>query len=965
MQDDPEAILRNNRRQAASTANRQRRHSNTGGLTLPQEPDAATSPGDDAGTLIGTDGQRGNGADEAAAQDGPGQDAPHSSEGRPQDDGSTSNAAHTGEQADDHGIGANQDSASGHTETGAGSTAPNTNQNTSPNNGATSTTAPATSPGRGSETHELNSPGHDLDTGERQGPRPPGRQQNPTDGAAAGSDLGGEPPGRTACQRFRASLEAFQAAATAEGPPALDDDVNIRFGRRLPIDAIHVAIGSVSEAISERDETSFSLVDRVTATQPAARSGRPLLWPFHRARTNYRGGHFSLLVIEESDSQPPGVTVEHRDSWPALRQHANVDQVWQREIRPSLAATGVFEWDTTGALGQNTIPVVVTFPEGQYDQTHNWTCGLCTIINAWIYALGLTHAVAARPRMTEAFARDACTIADLAMRGFMDSATIRDFLECHAFVDPGSQVGNGRTFDRTVQLSSSDALTQRVRRVRLQEGIARRREADGEDYPSLDDMLLMIADTFGPTDPFQSIDDLLGAYATTQAASTAPDQNSGSGDAGETEDDAAMALRIQNEEFLRDATQRQQDPTNEELQRPTGGSALQDNVEARRDNEAAGQARQDTDGQQQQQTNTSIQESNSPSGQDVPEEGAPQQPANATGQANVSEQEQSNDSRIEQAMERPGEEENVGSNLQSDQPLADSGSAAGVEDEEERRRQRAYALLRPAHDPFRPGAPIRAPSATVERAAREGVSELSMLVSQYSNSPRHQKIRERFGLPDWTGTFAAATQQQRELVEQSGAPAAVQQPTTLAADAAQDGQPDTSTPAAAADAAQDAPAATTPNAQRSNEAPHAPTAGVPAIPGLQSTIPAASPSPPPQPDATAAAASAGTNNAQAAAPTQRGSSESANSLRSYEYYEREEQREEAARQAARDREHEQQLQQSREEFERETGERRQRGREDGDGEEGGTGGDLDSLFDGDVDGASSATEGDDQEESLG
>ncbi|KAK4981503.1 hypothetical protein LTR66_009937 [Elasticomyces elasticus] len=89
-------------------------------------------------------------------------------------------------------------------------------------------------------------------------------------------------------------------------------------------------------------------------------------------------------------------------------------------------------------------------------QTNGWACGHMTVLNAWLYALGLTR----NPDMIvpQDFYKPALEIMNLAMHGFMDSATIHAFFRCYGAVREG-EVPEERRFDRTHAFHKNDDLT--------------------------------------------------------------------------------------------------------------------------------------------------------------------------------------------------------------------------------------------------------------------------------------------------------------------------------------------------------------------------------------------------------------------------------------------------------------------------------------------------------------------------
>jgi len=121
-------------------------------------------------------------------------------------------------------------------------------------------------------------------------------------------------------------------------------------------------------------------------------------------------------------------------------------------------------------------------------------CGLFTIFNAWVQALGLTlapqteHDASVANRLRD-FEEASCEVASLAMRGYLDSDTIRDFLDCYRITVANDQVRAGRNFERTLAFSRPENVTAYVERVAVSE-VRRARGRAWEEYRARDQELL-------------------------------------------------------------------------------------------------------------------------------------------------------------------------------------------------------------------------------------------------------------------------------------------------------------------------------------------------------------------------------------------------------------------------------------------------------------------------------------------
>lgn len=355
MQDDPEVIIRA-RRQGGRAGNRRMPHGRTGSLSLPQTQGAAPPEDDTSGLSTQDDAQtrdpseandtNSDGEEEATATGDVGQgnaaspqhsahaDAENATDrsGDEANDasGSRQNQARPFQEAD----ASNEGSAAG-SEVGNGSEAMASGVQSGRNGAPDSTEADGPAATMNEQANAAGNPDpSDEDNGDSEAGPP--RQDSPGAGPV-GTQSPEEQPALTACERFRASLKVFKRYRDESGTRDLDRDLTIRPGNDLPLDAINHAVASVTEAISERGDVLFSVVDRFNQNQRAARPGETLLWPFHRARPGTTGGHFSLLILETNDALQ--VTVSHRDSYHPMRPAPTLVDQW-RALRPALAQGG-------------------------------------------------------------------------------------------------------------------------------------------------------------------------------------------------------------------------------------------------------------------------------------------------------------------------------------------------------------------------------------------------------------------------------------------------------------------------------------------------------------------------------------------------------------------------------------------------------------------------------------------------
>lgn len=392
----------------------------------------------------------------------------------------------------------------------------------------------------------------------------------------------GEQPALTSSERLRASLTALQQEAV--GAPVLDEHSTVQENRDLDYDTLFQAIASVTEAISERGHVLFCPVSQLTGDLvKAARPSQNILWPHHRTRGG-GGGHFSLFIIER-DIQEYGFRVSFRDSWLRTRNGARAREAWD-DVRRRLTES---RWHDQGLDG---VPLAPIMAEHQFDQTQSWSCGIFTIINAWIHALGLDlfRTESGTPQIGTCI-QDACRLVRYAMQGLLSSATIKDFLECYHFVQLGAIIHEHRTFQCTLALVSPEALDQRVAdllqeaaRNRLEDEFARYQGANqGEEVVSVDDMLVALepAGLSSNLTQYATLDELQKTY------DSRDDNRSALG--GETDEE--MTRRLQQDEYNRDLTpERDQSAAGQEQQTESGEAQ-----QGRRSNAEAGQRSQATD----------------------------------------------------------------------------------------------------------------------------------------------------------------------------------------------------------------------------------------------------------------------------------------------------------------------------------------------------------------------------------
>ncbi|KAI7084385.1 hypothetical protein KC356_g6767 [Hortaea werneckii] len=287
---------------------------------------------------------------------------------------------------------------------------------------------------------------------------------------------------RPPCEVLAERLAAWREVARAE---AQADFTPLQEGHELFQETAFLAIASVTEAIAAAGGPAFALIDPVLGGIPgtAQRVLRPrhtVLFPAHRGRGyGGGGGHLYLYIIRgmgPEGAQRGNATrshVEAHDSFGPTRNAALQARLFQA-VRLRLEIGG---WTGHGfgdpendALFANRIVA----GEGVVDQRAGWNCGFHTVLNAWAHALNL-QTVTAGVRLGGRFNAVSVEMVNLAMQGFMDSATIEAFFLCHGYVAADQRVPLNRRFERTRPFRRLEELQQFLAERRLEEDLQRLR----------------------------------------------------------------------------------------------------------------------------------------------------------------------------------------------------------------------------------------------------------------------------------------------------------------------------------------------------------------------------------------------------------------------------------------------------------------------------------------------------------
>ncbi|GAB1734251.1 hypothetical protein NU195Hw_g3203t1 [Hortaea werneckii] len=325
---------------------------------------------------------------------------------------------------------------------------------------------------------------------------------------------------RPPCEVLAEKLAAWREVARAEARADFDA---LQEGHEMFQETAFLAIASVTEAIAAAGGPAFALVDPYLTGIPgsAQRVLRPrhtVLYPAHRGGAHRSGGgHLSLYIIRgvgpegAHSGNATRFQVEAHDSFGPTRNAALQDGAFAT-VQQTLQFGGWTGLEPGDPANDALFPNQVIAGEGVADQRAGWNCGYHTVLNAWAHALNL-QTVAAGVRLGGRFNAVSVEMVNLAMQGFMDSATIEAFFLCYGYVAADQRVPLNRRFDQTRPFRRLEELQRFLAEQRLEEDLQRLEEdlqsrrarglqnGDEEHIPDLNEALNVIrmAD-LGPVD---------------------------------------------------------------------------------------------------------------------------------------------------------------------------------------------------------------------------------------------------------------------------------------------------------------------------------------------------------------------------------------------------------------------------------------------------------------------------------
>lgn len=291
----------------------------------------------------------------------------------------------------------------------------------------------------------------------------------------------------------------------AEGKLFSNIEDRVKHEEQLVNTTVFRAVAAVAEAISQSErgvqfslieDTALSVARTGVATLATTRPGNEVLIPWTPSN-----GHISLYVVRRNGASN-NFNLGHFDSASSAHHRSIAARTDAGQlIRRALDSTG---WNNAGL---NTITSGLPVNVNQTRQRAQWECGIHTVLSAWAYALGLELAdtVQAGGIIYNDFLRQGRLIINAALCGYIDSETIRAFLECFGFIRAGQTVPAERSFSNTILLETENQYRHLNGRNRIRTELDLRR-ANGDMVPTMDTVLAELADRGADIDNFADYD---------------------------------------------------------------------------------------------------------------------------------------------------------------------------------------------------------------------------------------------------------------------------------------------------------------------------------------------------------------------------------------------------------------------------------------------------------------------------
>ncbi|KAI5201677.1 hypothetical protein E4T39_05127 [Aureobasidium subglaciale] len=252
-----------------------------------------------------------------------------------------------------------------------------------------------------------------------------------------------QPEDVDSCSYFRWRMDEWKLLRKRSNVTVDDaaEPVRLRNSAEWLVDTVMFrAIASVTTAIELENGVPFAQIDegsyqlaRDGAATPVVGCRGDLLLPFNT--NNGFGAHWLLVHVKDTTNGPE---IHCYDSGGSAQFYKG----------PIKTVVRYLLW-YGGDVADQPSPEITHHPAAR--QPAGWECGYFTILNAWCVALGMTPSAKLGSAVSPNRIPDVIDMINLAISGFMDSATIRAFLRCVDFVDSGPDtIADDRHFTRTV-----------------------------------------------------------------------------------------------------------------------------------------------------------------------------------------------------------------------------------------------------------------------------------------------------------------------------------------------------------------------------------------------------------------------------------------------------------------------------------------------------------------------------------
>ncbi|KAI4841564.1 hypothetical protein E4T45_09448, partial [Aureobasidium sp. EXF-8846] len=225
---------------------------------------------------------------------------------------------------------------------------------------------------------------------------------------------------------------------------------------------IYRGIASVTTAIGVEQDIDFAMIDeegyrrarQVTVTvdenDPLITTGRngELFLPYNTTVT--KGVHWVLLHVK------------YPNEVPEIHVYDTMNMVRGTEARVKRTVINTALYDDPFFVA-NDLEDINLIHHQVPRQPSGWECGYFTVLDAWCLALGMEPSKKSHTAASPARLANLIDVLNLAIAGFMDSATIQSFMRCVGFVDPDHDtIAPDRHFTRTVPFLTKTSVNRYI-----------------------------------------------------------------------------------------------------------------------------------------------------------------------------------------------------------------------------------------------------------------------------------------------------------------------------------------------------------------------------------------------------------------------------------------------------------------------------------------------------------------------